>query len=203
MKKLLFVVAALALLVAACVPEGVTGDVLGFCEADGRVYANLTNTTDEDVDLEGAWGLGVLGAGETALGYLEVEDGEGLDPWCPPPPEVELPVAIPKMWLLTGPYVERKEPGVGYSGHTCILISESHPAVEWQNAKCFPINDPTWTATNAPCAGPVYEDGSDEGLWACDAQMRAEGAGRLPLHDADGPDLMEVYQQHLSNIGDE
>lgn len=114
------------------------------------------------------------------------------------PEGADLEVVVPMMWLLTGPYVERLEPGVGYAGNTCMLISETHPSVERQNALCFPTNDPDWQATNAPCAGPVWDDGSDYGLWACDRQMRMYGAGRLPLFSDDGRSLWSVYQRHLS-----
>jgi len=47
----------------------------------------------------------------------------------------------------------------------CLIRSETHPSVERQRALCFPLIDPDWTATNAPCAAPVYDDGN----WACDA----------------------------------
>ena len=102
------------------------------------------------------------------------------------------------MWLLTGPMVERAEPGVGYRGDGCMLISEfGHPSVERQNARCFPINDPSWTATDAPCAEPVYDDGN----WGCDPLKEALGLERLPLYSNDGNDLWHVWTKYKANAG--
>lgn len=104
-----------------------------------------------------------------------------------------------KMWLLTGRYVNRKEPGVGYAGDACMLISESIPSAERQMKKCFPINDPEWVADNAPCAGMVFEDGS----WECEAAMKAfnpdlEIAVLFYEDGSPGP-LWYEWQSHLNH----
>jgi hypothetical protein len=82
------------------------------------------------------------------------------------------------MWLMT-----RGDQG-------CILLSETHPSVERQKALCFPATDPDWVADSAPCADYVYSNDT----WSCDAF----GFSRLPLHDENGPDLMEVWQRHAA-----
>ncbi len=116
--------------------------------------------------------------------------------------ESERKIKVPMMWLLTGPNVTRIEPGVGYAGAGCMLISESHPSVKRQNQACFPTNDPDWQATNAPCAGPVYDDGTEYGEWECDEMMKALGLGRLPVFGNDGVNLMRIYGQHLAVLAD-
>ena len=83
-----------------------------------------------------------------------------------------------------------------------MLISESHPSVKRQNQACFPTNDPDWQATNAPCAGPVYDDGTEYGEWECDEMMKALGLGRLPVFGNDGVNLMRIYGQHLAVLAD-
>lgn len=200
-----------ALFLTACVPEGVEYEILGYCRADGRIYASFTNEGEGTVDFEGAWGLGELGPGETTIGSILLElDEEGEEKairkfgeFCPEP-EGDNSV-IPMMWLLT-----RGEPG---DWPPCILISETHPSVERQQALCFsdqetwePLGfyDPTWTADNAPCAGPVYSSSSNFGSWVCDGQMRMYHGARLPLFSEDGGGgkgtLYHVYQEHLKHI---
>ena len=61
-------------------------------------------------------------------------------------------VPLYTLWLLT------------QGGWHCLIKSETHPSVERQRALCFPLIDADWSATNAPCAAPVYDDGN----WACD-----------------------------------
>ena len=75
----------------------------------------------------------------------------------PPPIPPSFPsagrVPLYALWLLTR------------GDWHCLIRSETLPSVERQRALCFPLIDPDWTATNAPCAAPVYDDGN----WACDA----------------------------------
>ena len=81
-----------------------------------------------------------------------------------------------KMWLLM-----RGEEG-------CILLSETHPSVERQQALCFPASDPDWTADRVACVGYVTADD----YWPCDVF----GFSRLPLRSESGPNLMKVWQRH-------
>jgi hypothetical protein len=77
--------------------------------------------------------------------------GQYHDPDPDPPSVAREPQFM--LWLLTR------------GDWHCLIRSETHPSVERQRALCFPLIDPDWTATNAPCAAPVFDDGS----WACDA----------------------------------
>ena len=80
----------------------------------------------------------------------------------PTPPTRD--VVIPMMWLLKDG-----------NGRDCIIISETHPSVDRQRALCWP----DFTASNAPCAAPVYSlhPGDDDGGWYCDKLT----PHRLPL----------------------
>ena len=70
----------------------------------------------------------------------------------------------------------------------CILLSETHPSVERQQALCFPASDPDWTADRVACVGYVTADD----YWPCDVF----GFSRLPLQSESGPNLMKVWQRH-------
>jgi hypothetical protein len=85
--------------------------------------------------------------------------------------------ALFRMYLLTN------------GGWHCLLISETHPSIERQNQACFPHLDPNWTATDAPCAAPVYDDDS----WKCDKYT----PWRLSLSR-----LMVVWERHISKVQD-
>lgn len=78
---------------------------------------------------------------------------------------VELrPVTNRPMWLL-----------VGADGRLCMLFSDSHPSVLRQNQLCFRCDSDDWQAINAPCAGRIYDDGTDFGWWPCDSVVESFG----------------------------
>jgi hypothetical protein len=70
----------------------------------------------------------------------------------------------------------------------CILLSETPPSVERQQALCFPASDPDWTADRLACVGYV----TSEDYWPCDSF----GFSRLPLESETGPNLMKVWRRH-------
>jgi hypothetical protein len=115
------------------------------------------------------------------LGPFPTEEGPTGEAMPIPTEETVKPpsgptVAISMVWLLTR------------GDWDCILVSETHPSVPLQRAKCFPRLDPNWTALNAPCAAPVMSDDT----WECDKYT----PWRRPLSE-----LREVYQRHLENTG--
>jgi hypothetical protein len=71
------------------------------------------------------------------------------------------------MWLLTN----WGEWDLRY----CILISDTHPSIDIQIAKCFPGT--YWVAHFTPCTGPIYEND----VWACDDNLEEHNWSRLPL----------------------
>jgi hypothetical protein len=83
--------------------------------------------------------------------------------------------ALFRMYLLTN------------GGWHCLLISDTHPSIERQNQACFPHLDPNWTAMDAPCAAPVYDDDS----WKCDKYT----PWRLSLSR-----LRVVWERHISKV---
>jgi len=87
------------------------------------------------------------------------------------------PVPLFNMYLLTN------------GGWHCLLVSDAHPSIERQNQACFPELDPNWTATNAPCAAPVYSNDT----WDCDKYT----PWRLPLFN-----LRVVWNRHLAEDGE-
>jgi hypothetical protein len=74
-----------------------------------------------------------------------------------------------KMWLLTG------------GGRYCILIGDTHPSAERQQALCFPGED--WVAEEVLCTGTLYAND----YWRCDVY----GKDRLHVDD-----LMQYYERH-------
>jgi hypothetical protein len=92
-------------------------------------------------------------------------------------PEKPAPKPLFKMYLLTR------------GNWHCLLISDTHPSIERQNQACFPDLDPNWTATDAPCAAPVYDDDS----WKCDKYT----PWRVPLFN-----LRVVWDRHLAKVGE-
>lgn len=114
------------------------------------------------------------GEGSVTITYLE---GSGAGPFsytvgedaCPTRPRSA--TALFKMYLLTG------------GDKFCVLISETPPSVERQQALCFPGEE--WVAEQAPCAGPIYDDD----VWACDPY----GYPRLGLED-----LRKIYERHAA-----
>jgi hypothetical protein len=194
--------------------DGMTAD---YNEVAGywvwAVYAEDCYGNVDELELEEPWydfgwttipeeGGGPLGYLAALVAYFDGEEWSEafwIDASRDCVPEPEAAQILFTMWLLTGPNVERAEPGVGYSGNACMLISDSHPSVERQNAACFPINDPDWQATNVLCAGAVYDDGT----WACDEAMHEFNPvlRRLPLYSEDGNDLWHAYLRWLSHTG--
>jgi hypothetical protein len=86
-------------------------------------------------------------------------------------PEVRWRLVVPMMYLLAGP-----------DGQWGYVVSETHPSIERQQALLG------WVAVNAPCAGGVYDDGSNRGYWSCDRLAD----GRFDLY----PYLNIVYSRH-------
>lgn len=137
-----------------------------FCDGEIRVTGEITPPSDPQTVIF-----------SKPLAYVAVNYGEG-----------EQVVAsrsctrrgrlLFKMYLLM-----RGEQG-------CILLSETPPSVERQQALCFPASDPDWTADRLACAGYV----TSEDYWPCDAF----GFSRLPLESETGPNLMKVWRRHLS-----
>lgn len=94
-----------------------------------------------------------------------------------PAPIPEMPkIVIENMWLLVGRHWMYRDDGsiFGFRDY-CILISDTHPSVEVQKAKCFPNGG--WRAWYAPCAGPIYAND----VWACDDELQERGWSRLSL----------------------
>jgi len=179
-KYLLALVILVTLLLVGCNYQGHEYDVLGYCEDDGLYYYTCDGAVMSRI---------------TPLGDFF----DGLY-WCPTIPEptpeptpipeseptpvntpIPGPTPIPPeplfmMWLLTRS---------GRNGdQLCMIISETHPSVERQQALCG------WVATNAPCADYVYDDDT----WSCDEF----GGLRLPLYSNPSRDLMDVWNIHLS-----
>jgi hypothetical protein len=122
----------------------------------------------------GSYVLSGLPSGATVAWWASVDglDYSGLvnpagAPSCGAATSSEGDSPLFRMWLLTG------------GGKYCILISETHPSIERQQAACFPGEG--WSASDAPCAGGVYADDT----WGCDAL----GYERAPLSR-----LLEIYR---------
>lgn len=104
------------------------------------------------------------------------------DPTQPAPvpnsaPASNSPAVIDNMWLIRGQRIDLDSDGTPtrIRGSYCILISDTHPSVEVQTAKCFPGDG--WFPNSAFCAGSVTADD----VWACDDELAEYGWSRLPL----------------------
>jgi len=95
------------------------------------------------------------------------------------PTDKPLEIVIENMWLIRG-VISGQEPGeyVRWKRiNWCILISDTHPSAEVQEAKCFPPF--YWYPLNAECAGPVYENDT----WKCDRNIERVNVERMPLKE--------------------
>lgn len=203
MKRLTFALTILSLLLTAC--GGIRP--LGFCQSDGLFYYRTGNalhsSTPAEVQARGfdpyAYGNWCPGSLPTPTPTEDLPEptptptddpGPGPTPTPteePGPEATPIPteepakrpsgptVAIPMVWLLTR------------GDWDCILVSETHPSVPRQQAKCFPLLDPNWVADNAPCAAPVMDDDT----WECDRFT----PWRRPLAE-----LLVVYEEHLRRL---
>lgn len=103
---------------------------------------------------------------------IEIHRPPECDPTAPPspplppssPPSETGQTVIPMMWLLKD-----------NNGRHCIIISDTHPSIERQQALCWTDFMPA----NAPCAEPVLSRyrGDELGSWYCDHYT----PWRLPL----------------------
>jgi len=114
------------------------------------------------------------------------------------PPEREPRVRIERVYLLTEEI----------TGRWCVLLSDTHPSLERQRARCgWP-----WTVmdtvvpveayqANAPCAGPIY----DNDVWTCDDDSLEWRMSRWPdaewLHGL-GRDPLEVLCRNYPDYCD-
>lgn len=96
----------------------------------------------------------------------------------PPTATPEAQVVIERMWLIYGVVTDQpfdRDYMRWHRSNYCILISDTHPSVEQQTAKCFPPYG--WYPLNADCAGPVYDDDT----WTCDRNLERVNVARLTL----------------------
>lgn len=114
------------------------------------------------------------------LGACVAPDPDPTEPAPTPepgdPPQSSASPVISNMWLIKGDRIGMEDgfPVSIYPTY-CILISDTHPSVEVQTAKCFPGDG--WFPRDASCAGAVRSDDT----WACDDELAEEGWTRLPL----------------------
>jgi hypothetical protein len=173
---------------SACRTPGGRYNVTVTAFHDGSFWADFH--TIDPARPTGAWGDDSQCHGSVPNGWTRVFQGipEGLTFsayfWMYPSSSfrsIKLDSSLPpctgqplfNMYLLTA------------GDSACILMSDTFPSVERQNALCFPGTD--WVAEASPCSGPVYSND----YWVCDSF----GFERLPLKD-----LRQIHMNRMSRM---